>query len=266
MPLLSHVQIKVLILYILCSAAHIKRTLQWRGNWSQIWLWVELWSGFLSTADLSLQSAVSCCCSTPLMLCCSCHHFKKRWNAKIKVRYLEMWEFLVLVVDLPEWMLFRSLGGLWWLSDLGLWRETFFGYSFHKAESQKFLTFLLVTNVLVLFAVGFLGDGWGDFLLYVLLLFVRLLLLALVLVRVFGVMWISVGTLHLGSIFLRPLRLFLLLFLWGRRNGVLLGHLLCHQLGVYPGFPVGPNRVDSEYQSGTNCAENSSLNCWAWRL
>lgn len=34
-----------------------------------------------------------------------------------------MWEFLVLVVDFPDCILFLSLGGLWWFSILGLQRD-----------------------------------------------------------------------------------------------------------------------------------------------
>lgn len=46
-------------------------------------------------------------------------HVKPRvWDGDT---HLEMWEFLfVLLADLPDCMLCLSLGGLWWLSDLGL--------------------------------------------------------------------------------------------------------------------------------------------------
>lgn len=92
----------------------------------------------------------------------------------------------------------------------------------------------------VLLAVGFLGDGWDNFFLSVLLLFFGLLLFALFLVPLFNgvfIGWIYVRTLLFSPIFLRPLGLLLLLFLWRRRGGILLSHLLCHQLRVYPGFP-----------------------------
>lgn len=125
----------------------------------------------------------------------------------------------------------------------------------YKAEHLRAHILLLVTNGPVLFAVGFLSNSWCDF--SVFLLFVGLLL-ALVLAQVhgFAVGWISVGSLPLASILLG---LFLLLFLRGRRGGVLLGHLLSYQLGVYPGFPVGPKGIDSQYERQTNTVNDAEL-------
>lgn len=60
---------------------------------------------------------------------------------------LEMWEFLVLVVDFPDCMLFLSLGGLWWLSVLGL----FF----------LLLGFLVIAGVISFSRSFFSFSGWS---------------------------------------------------------------------------------------------------------
>lgn len=95
-----------------------------------------------------------------------------------------------------------------------------------------------------LFAAGFLWVSNSDFFLSV-LLFVGMLILDLVLGRVLSLRQVSLWSLAISPLLLRSLWLLLLFFLRRGRGGILLRHLLSHQLGVYPGLPVGPFRVQS---------------------
>lgn len=104
-----------------------------------------------------------------------------------------------------------------------------------------------------LFAAGFLWEGNRDFFLSVLLLFLSMVILNLVLGWELNISQGLLWSLAVGPLFLRSLWLLLLFFLCRGRGGILLCHLLGHQLGVYPGLPVGPFRVHRVWIKGGTC-------------
>lgn len=125
-------------------------------------------------------------------------------------RYLEVWFVsLVFVVAFADCILFTSLGGSFRISDFGLngeiEKEGFKRYLWFACKITQHCTGLLKT--LLCFLVGvFLGNTRTNFFIFLRLLFVLLF------------------------------NFLLLLLFRGWWSGILLGHLLCHQLRIDPRF------------------------------